>query len=743
MADINVVITNGTTSTGVTVGSGSPVSVAVSGGIGPAAIISGTATTAIGVSQIAAGANVTVTTTSGTYTVSSYGQVASVQGRTGNVVLTVSDFSAAPTTHTHTTTQVVGFTSAVQALAPVASVQSKTGAVVLSASDVSAVASINSLRGPLTLAAGSNISISTSGTTITIAGASGLPSASSNPGLLLSDGSPTPYWGKPGDVVPTILAAGTNVILTDPGNGGPFVISAATTPLSSATPSALGAASAGSSTAASRSDHVHLLPTVSQISAAAATHTHSYVSSVNGITGTPSIVAGANVTISTTGTAITVSATGGGTSGVSLSSATPLALGAAASGSSSLASRDDHVHPIVTVSQISAAAATHTHSYLQSINSLTGTPSIVAGTNITISAAGTAITVSAAGAGTSGISLSSATPVSLGVASGGTGTLASRDDHVHPLVTVDQISAAAATHSHSYVQSVNGLTGSPSIIAGANVTVSASGTAVIVSATGGGSGVTLSSATPLALGVASAGSSTLASRDDHIHPVVTISQISAASATHSHGYVQSLNSLTGTPSIVAGANITVSAAGTAVTVTGATPGASLGSAAPLPPGVAVAGAGTAASREDHVHALPTFSQISAASSTHTHGYVTSLNSLTGGLTIAVAGSLTAAASGSTVTLSAPAVFPLGSAAPLSLGVASAGAGTAASREDHTHLLPTVSQISAASVSSVTLKVSSDTSGVTAATQIVNMVKLTTAQYSAITPNTATLYIIVG
>lgn len=103
--------------------------------------------------------------------------------------------------------------------------------------------------------------------------------------------------------------------------------------LSDATPSNLGTASAGTSTVASRSDHVHALPTiaysnlsgvptnfptnttlVSGLSAgySAANHGHNYVTALNNLTGALSLVAGNNVSISSANSTLTISASGGG-----------------------------------------------------------------------------------------------------------------------------------------------------------------------------------------------------------------------------------------------------------------------------------------------------------------------------------------------------------------------------------------------------------------------------------------------
>jgi hypothetical protein len=55
----------------------------------------------------------------------------------------------------------------------VSSVNNATGAVVLDAEDVTAVASLNGLTGTITIAAGDNVTVSTAGSTITIAAAAG------------------------------------------------------------------------------------------------------------------------------------------------------------------------------------------------------------------------------------------------------------------------------------------------------------------------------------------------------------------------------------------------------------------------------------------------------------------------------------------------------------------------------------------------------------------------------------------
>jgi hypothetical protein len=113
------------------------------------------------------------------------------------------------------------------------------------------------------------------------------------------------------------------------------------------------------------------------------------------------------------------------------------------------------------------------------------------------------ITVAFAG-GTSGIVVSSATPQPLGTASAGTSGDASRADHVHLMPSAADVGAAPASHSHDYVQVLNGLTGTVSITGGAGVTVSTASSSITIAAAGGGGGISWLSApaSPTATGTA-------------------------------------------------------------------------------------------------------------------------------------------------------------------------------------------------------------------------------------------------
>jgi hypothetical protein len=244
--------------------------------------------------QVTAGANITITTTSGVFTIigpdvpvqSVNGQtgtvsitlanltaaaashthlmsdisdlvfpVTKVNGKTGDVSLTVTDLTAALAVHTHNTTDVVGFTAAASAAAPVQSVAGRTGVITLTAGDVSGLAPV------------------------------------------ATSGSYTSLSNIPSSFVPA--------------------------------------------------SHNHQASEITNLTSVA------NVVSVNGITGTPVIVGGSGVTVSTAGSSITIEAAGVTNAGASLSDATPQPLGTAAAGTSGLASRADHVHELPTISYTS------------------------------------------------------------------------------------------------------------------------------------------------------------------------------------------------------------------------------------------------------------------------------------------------------------------------------------------------------------------------------------------------------
>lgn len=136
--------------------------------------------------------------------------------------------------------------------------------------------------------------------------------------------------------------------------------------------------------------------------------------------------------------------------------------------------------------------------------------------------------------------------------------------------------------------------------------------------TGAGGGVSLSSATPAALGTAAAGSATTAARGDHVHALPTAKDLGLATVATSGAY----SDLTGTPAaytlptasdktlggIKVGANLSITDG-----VLAATGGSnvSLSDATPQPLGTASPGDDSDAARADHIHAMPTASDVGA------------------------------------------------------------------------------------------------------------------------------------
>lgn len=107
----------------------------------------------------------------------------------------------------------------------------------------------------------------------------------------------------------------------DTGATGSNGVNGTTVSLSNANPMNLGSATPGTSTLVSRADHVHNVPTISQISGLQTAldgkqPTGSYltkaVESLNNLTGNLTLAAGGNVTITPSGSTLTIAAAGGG-----------------------------------------------------------------------------------------------------------------------------------------------------------------------------------------------------------------------------------------------------------------------------------------------------------------------------------------------------------------------------------------------------------------------------------------------
>jgi hypothetical protein len=331
--------------------------------------------------MVEAGANITVTTTSGTFTIigrdvpvqsvqgragnvvltradltaaasshqhlasdisnlTSVANVVSVQGRTGAVTVTRADLTAAATTHTHLAADISNLTS----VANVVSVQGRTGAVTLTAADVSAasathahnyVQSLNAQTGSLSIVAGSNVTVTTAAGSITIASGGG----GGGGGI----GNVTSVAGRTGTVVLTVsdidnFTSVANVVSVAGRTG---VVTLGASDVTNFTSVANVVSVQG------RTGVVSL--TTADVTAASSSHGHNYVLSLNSLTGTPSIVAGSNVTVSTSSSSITVSS-----SGTEVSNDEPQPLGLAAGGVATNASRSDHVHQMPTAADVGA-----------------------------------------------------------------------------------------------------------------------------------------------------------------------------------------------------------------------------------------------------------------------------------------------------------------------------------------------------------------------------------------------------
>lgn len=555
---VNVV---GQSAVSVSVAASTSVSVVASGGIGPAGFLTvpGTSTQAFGTFQLQAGDGITVSTTNGQFLISSYpsttvsslAPVRSVAGRTGTIVLQAADVTAgtfaigriptigytalsgvpveftpashthdaaaissgtlsiarvptisytalsntpatfSPQAHTHSTTDVVAFTAAASAAAPVQSVQSRTGAVVLTRADLTAAAEVHSHSTAdivgLT-AAFSEIGHTHDAAAVTagVLGIARIPTI----GYTALSGVPDSFG--PGfhthytsDIVAfTASASAAAPVQSVAGRTGAISLAAADVA------GLAGIATSGSYTSLSNvpatfapSSHTHSTTEVVGLTAAFSQpgHTHS-TGDITGYQGLPAqagyfgplvtdgtsatwtsrysivspvLVQGAGMSFvrDTSAGQITI-AFAGGTSGLAVGSLAPLALGVAAAGTSGNASREDHVHKLPTIVDITAAAASHTHD---------------------------------AAAVTSGVLDIGRIPAIGYTALSGVPVSFTPSTHTHDAAAIASGTIDAA-RLPATVSALNALTGGITIAAGANVTVSTASSTITIAAGGGGGG---------------------------------------------------------------------------------------------------------------------------------------------------------------------------------------------------------------------------------------------------------------
>ena len=462
----------------VTITDATNVSVAVGGSL---------ATSPLTALQVTAGANITITTTSGVYTfIGPNVPVQSVNGQTGTVVLNLANLTAASASHTHLMSDITDLAY------PVNVVNGQTGTVLLTSTDVSAASAVHThVASDITnLTSVANV-VSVNGQTgVAVLNSTNVSAASAVHTHVMAD--------------VTDLAFPVSSV-----NGYTGTVSLTIADLTAAAASHTHAASevtdlTSVANVVSVNGYTGVVAlTIDDITAASATHTHSMaevaditfpVNSVNGQTGTvnlTSVEVSAASAVHThlmadvTDLAFPVSSVNGYTGTVSL-----------------------------TVTDLTAAAASHTHAAINitdltnvanvvSVNGITGAPVIVGGSGVTVSTAGSSITV-AAGSGLP--------------AEGGNATR---------LLTTDGTAASWATR-YSVVDDV--------LAAGAGISFAkdTSAGSITIEAAGGTSGVTVGSATPQPLGTAAAGVSGNAAREDHVHAMPSAADVGAASAVHTH-----------------------------------------------------------------------------------------------------------------------------------------------------------------------------------------------------------------
>lgn len=303
-------------------------------------------------------------------------------------------------------------------------------------------------------------------------------------------------------------------------------------------------------------------------------------------------------------------------------SAVPLMNGTAAVGTSTSASRQDHVHPTDATRAPLVSPA------------LTGTPTAptaLAGTNSTQIATTAFVAAAVAAGGGGGSTPSNADPTMNGVASPGVATTYARGDHIHPVDTSRAPASAgtatgtsftpsgtiAATNVQAAIQELDtdtqsslaskaslaspaftGTPTAPTAAAGTNTQQLATTAFVAAAVAGSGGGALPSDANPTMNGTVSPGVSGQFSRGDHVHPTDT-SRAALASPT-----------FTGTPAApTAAADTNTTQLATTAFVVG-----QAGAATPLMNGAAAVGTSLKYARQDHVHPSDTSKAGLAANS---------------------------------------------------------------------------------------------------------------------------------
>jgi hypothetical protein len=220
------------------------------------------------------------------------------------------------------------------------------------------------------------------------------------------------------------------------------------------------------------------------------------------LTGTPSIVAGSNVTVTTSAGSITVAAGGGGGNVLSVNGRTGSVtltftdVSAASAVHTHVASDIANLTSVANVvsvngrtgavsiaaSDVTAASSTHAHAYVQSLNGQTGSVSIVAGSNVNVTTAVGSITIDSA----------TAQSLIIGTITSGTAAAASITGSPPSLNLTLQAGPPGSAGSFSDAQSINERTSSYTLV------LSDAGTLVAMGATSGALVVTIPAAASVA-----------------------------------------------------------------------------------------------------------------------------------------------------------------------------------------------------------------------------------------------------
>lgn len=172
--------------------------------------------------------------------------------------------------------------------------------------------------------------------------------------------------------------------------------------------------------------------------------------------------------------------------------------------------------------------------------------------------------------------------------------------------------------------------------------------------------------TPSPLGTATAGTSAQAARGDHVHAMPSAADV---------GAVGTATSITAGTGLAGGGDLSASR----------TLDVEFSDTAAQALGVAAAGTGQLVSRSDHVHGMPSASDV---------GAVGTATTITAGTALAGGGDLSTSRTLDVV---------LSTAAPAALGTAAAGTADAPARGDHVHAMPSASDVGAVANSLVDAK----------------------------------------